>query len=68
MHRQKRKADGAGRVDAQISNAAEYALNDLVNRTGLSKSDVVEAALAFLHESMSNGLIVRSELDVESWQ
>lgn len=62
--REKRRSGGGGRVDAQLSAAAMIAIAQLTERTGLNKSDLVDVALQFLLESMNNGQIMRSELDV----
>lgn len=61
--RKRQRESGGGRFDAQLSQAGMSALIELSKRVGLSRSDVTDAALIFLLESMNNGLIMKSELD-----
>jgi hypothetical protein len=66
LSRNRKKLSGGGRIDAQVSASTLNSLNDIVNRTGMKKSEVVEAAIALLFESMESGLIMHSKLDLHS--
>lgn len=63
ISRIKNRDSGGGRIEAQIPCKTMEIVNDLLQRTGMTKSELIDVALILLHESMDNGLILHSRLD-----